>query len=91
MKKIFISSTFKDMQSKRDVLHERVLPMINEKLEELGETALGIDLRWGISTEKMSEEEAELKAFSVCFDEIDDSRPYFIAFLGERYGSIYQC
>ena len=86
MKKIFISSTFKDMQSERDVLHERVLPMINEKLKELGETALGIDLRWGISTEKMSEEEAELKAFSVCFDEIDDSRPYFIAFLGERYG-----
>ena len=86
MKKIFISSTFKDMQSERDILHEKVLPIINEKLKELGETAIGVDLRWGISTDKMSEEEAELKAFSVCFDEIDDSRPYFIAFLGERYG-----
>ena len=87
MKSVFISSTFRDMQIERDALHTRVFPLLNEHAAEYSEVFTGIDLRWGIQTSLLSEEEADKKAFLTCFDEIDSSRPYFIAFIGDRYGT----
>ena len=87
MKSVFISSTFRDMQIERDALHTRVFPLLNEQAAEYSEVFTGIDLRWGIQTSLLSEEEADKKAFLTCFDEIDSSRPYFIAFIGDRYGT----
>lgn len=86
---IFISSTFKDMQSERDLLHKYIMPKVNEKLSMINESLRAIDLRWGIFTSNLNEIEMEKKIFTTCFDEIDDSRPYFLCFLGERYG--YSC
>ena len=41
-----------------------------------------VDLRWGIT-----EEEAERgEVLPICLSEIDRARPYFVGFLGERYG-----
>jgi hypothetical protein len=41
-----------------------------------------VDLRWGIT-----EEEAQQgKVLPICLAEIDRSRPYFLGFIGERYG-----
>lgn len=74
------------MQLERDALHQTIFPALNDRRSLQEDSFLPIDLRWGISTAHLSEEEAEQKAFSVCFDEIDTSRPYFLAFLGERYG-----
>ena len=87
MKSVFISSTFRDMQIERDALHTRIFPLLNEEAAKYSEVFTGIDLRWGIQTSQLSEQEADKKAFLTCFDEIDSSRPYFIAFIGDRYGT----
>ena len=88
MRLVFISSTFKDMQSERDQLHNKVLPLIDEKLSEFGESLHFGDLRWGVNTSGYSEEESSKKVISLCLDRIDDCKPYMIVFIGERYGWI---
>ncbi|MEG2699232.1 MAG: DUF4062 domain-containing protein, partial [Ruthenibacterium sp.] len=87
MKSIFVSSTFRDFQQERDVLHDTVLPQINQLARKYGETVGLCDLRWGIDTLRDADEmESSAKVLSVCLNEIDRSRPYFLVLLGERYG-----
>ena len=50
--------------------------------EERAVVFTDVDLRWGITEEQA----AEGKVLPLCLAEIDASRPYFIAILGERYG-----
>jgi hypothetical protein len=86
IKRIFVSSTFKDMQLERDLLRDRVLPALNQFTEQYGLTVELVDLRWGVNTADMSEEESSYKVLRTCLDEIDRSRPIFVGFLGNRYG-----
>ena len=88
MRLVFISSTFKDMQSERDQMHNRVLPLVDAELEKYGENLNFADLRWGVNTKGLSEEESSRKVLSLCLDRIDDCKPYMIVFIGERYGWI---
>lgn len=83
--KIFISSTFCDMQVERDVLKNIVTPQLNAYFNKKGISISVIDLRWGINLEA-SEEDVETQILQVCMKEIDSCKPYFISFLGERYG-----
>lgn len=88
MNTIFVSSTFQDMQQERDVLQNSVLPRIKELAKQYGKSIDLCDLRWGVNTLGMSEAESSAKVLQVCFDEIDKSRPFFIAILGDVYGWI---
>ena len=88
MKKLFVSSTFKDMQLERDALKNHIIPNLNMQIREYGVKIGQTDLRWGISTTDLSAEEGEQKILNVCLDEINKSRPYMIVMLGERYGWI---
>ena len=88
MKSIFVSSTFRDMHEERDILHERVMPELNEYAAGYGESVSFCDLRWGVNTEDLESEEGSRKVLSVCLDEIDRCRPYMLVILGERYGWI---
>ena len=88
MKNIFVSSTFRDMHEERDILHERVMPELNEYAAGYGESVSFCDLRWGVNTEDLESEEGSRKVLSVCLDEIDRCRPYMLVILGERYGWI---
>ena len=88
MKRIFVSSTFRDMQAERDVLHLEVLPELNEFAAQYGQSIAISDLRWGIDTGELSEEESNRKVLSVCFEQIDECKPYMIVLLGDRYGYI---
>ncbi len=88
MKGFFISSTFKDMQAERDVLHERVFPRLRQMIKAYGEDVQEVDLRWGVDTVNMSEEESGHAVLTVCIDAIDRCEPYIIVLLGERYGWI---
>ena len=81
---IFISSTFKDMHSERDILVKKVFPELREKLLPYRIKLVDIDLRWGI-TEEQSEND---KTIDFCLESIEDCRPFFLALLGERYGWI---
>lgn len=85
---VFVSSTFKDMHYERDIIHEKVLPALNEAGLEYGQTISFCDLRWGVNTGELDSEEGSRKVLSVCLDEIERCRPYMIVILGERYGWI---
>lgn len=88
MKTFFVSSTFKDMQFERDILHKYVIPEINSRAGEYGDEVDVCDLRWGVNTESMDDESRARKVLSVCMDEIDNCAPYMIVLLGQRYGWI---
>jgi len=80
--RVFISSTFHDMQDERDILIKKIFPQLRKLCEERAVTWTEVDLRWGITTE----ESAEGKVLPLCLVEIQRCRPYFIGLLGERYG-----
>lgn len=86
--KIFLSSTFKDMDAERDLIMNRVAPMLQERLASEGITIQFIDLRWGVNTQDADEEERENTVLRECISEIRQSRPFFIGLLGDRYGWI---
>lgn len=88
MKSFFISSTFKDMQAERDILHERIFPRLRALLKSCGEEVQEVDLRWGVDTVNMTEEESGYEVLKICIDAIDRCKPYLVVLLGERYGWI---
>lgn len=85
---VFISSTFVDMHYERDMIHERVLPAINKAGEEYGQQISFCDLRWGVNTGDLDNDDGSKKILSVCMEEIERCRPYMLVILGERYGWI---
>jgi len=82
--RVFISSTFRDMQRERELLVKRVFPELRRICTQRFVTFTEVDLRWGITEEQA----AEGKVLPLCLAEIERSRPYFIGLLGERYGWI---
>ena len=80
--RVFVSSTFRDMQAERNELVLRIFPQLRKICERRGVTWGEVDLRWGITDEK----KAEGKVLPFCLAEIHKCRPYFIGLLGERYG-----
>ncbi|MBN1474489.1 MAG: tetratricopeptide repeat protein [Syntrophaceae bacterium] len=82
--RIFISSTFDDMAEERDELAKFVFPRMRKLCNERGISWASVDLRWGIPEEDVRKG----AVLSVCLDEIDRCRPYFIGILGERYGTL---
>jgi hypothetical protein len=82
--RVFVSSTFRDMQAERDELAKFIFPQLRKLCEQRGVTWGEVDLRWGITDELSSEG----KVLPICLEEINRCRPYFIGLLGERYGWI---
>lgn len=80
--RVFISSTFRDMNAERDHLNSIVFPQIEQYCKRRFLSFIPIDLRWGIP-EEYSRNGLVLSA---CMEEIDKSRPFFIGILGSRYG-----
>lgn len=80
--RLFVSSTFLDMQDERNELIKYVFPKLRQLCESRGISWTSVDLRWGISDEK----KAEGQVLSLCFAEIECCRPYFIGILADRYG-----
>src|SRR5437867_3555714 len=80
--RVFISSTFRDMHAERDHLVKVTFPALREKLLPHRVELYDIDLRWGVSEDEAGNE----KVIGLCLDQVDDCRPFFLAFLGHRYG-----
>jgi len=85
---IFISSTFKDMDAERDAIKHFVIPRLNRRYRPYCISFYAVDLRFGVNTQNLCEEDSENMVLSACFSKIDSSRPFFIGLLGERYGWI---
>jgi tetratricopeptide (TPR) repeat protein len=83
---IFISSTFADMQAERDHLKNIVFPKVEEELRKKRIRLETVDLRWGVETSSVNEDEREATILKVCLEEIERCKPFFIGLLGDRYG-----
>lgn len=75
--RVFISSTFRDMQAERDYMVRFVFPRLREQLLTRRIHLVDIDLRWGVTSEQDS--------LQVCKEIIDECRPRFLCMLGGRY------
>ena len=85
--RVFLSSTFKDMEHERNYLMSHVFPLVHLRCHERDVVFTEIDLRWGITEESAQNG----RTVQICLEEIDRCRaiglpPFFIGFLGERYG-----
>lgn len=84
--RVFISSTFKDMNNERDYLTDKIFPRIRHEAKLKGVNIKFIDLRWGIT----EDDAKQGRVVETCLREIENCRPFFIGLLGERYGWIPQ-
>ena len=82
---VFVSSTFNDMHGERDYLVKEVLPELRDWCEERKLRLVDIDLRWGVSEADATHNQ---RVVEVCLQNIDRCRPFFLCFLGQRYGWI---
>lgn len=87
--RIFVSSTFKDMDVERDALRNIVVPRLNDFFIDHRVNVQLVDLRHSVETDsKLTPEEREERVYSVCMDEIDACQPFFLGLVGHRYGWI---
>ena len=82
--KVFISSTFKDFHSERNILTQFIFPEIRSRSSQLGIDVQEIDMRWGITEEESKRQD---NAVERCLKEVEESF-IFVGMLGERYGTI---
>lgn len=80
--RLFVSSTFEDMQAERDELLLKVFARFERACRARDVQFLPIDLRWGVTQEES--ERGEI--LRICFDQVDRSRPFFLGLIGERVG-----
>lgn len=82
--RVFLSSTFADMQNERSYFNTYIQPKLSAMCEKRGVSFFSVDLRWGIT----EEEQMDGQVLPICLSEIDKCRPYFIGIIGNRYGSV---
>jgi NACHT domain- and WD repeat-containing protein len=85
--RVFVSSTFKDLEEERNVLLKEVYPDLRRFCADRGARFQPIDLRWGVSEEASLDQQA----MNICLGEIErcreiTPRPNFIVLLGNRHG-----
>ena len=87
--RIFISSTFKDMDVERDALRNIVVPRLNDFFVGQRVNVQLVDLRHSVETDsQLTHEEREKRVYNICMDEIDACQPFFLGLVGHRYGWI---
>ena len=80
--RVFISSSFEDMDDERNYLIDEIFPRIQEKARKRAVAVTALDLRWGIP------DGTDLgQTIEICMNEIDNSFPFFIGIVGGRYGT----
>lgn len=79
--RIFLSSTFSDMDDERSAL-VKLFQKLKVEANQRNVALTLLDLRWGVT----DEESRTGKVLSVCLNEIENSHPFFIGLLGSRYG-----
>ncbi|MBN1387603.1 MAG: DUF4062 domain-containing protein [Bacteroidales bacterium] len=85
--RIFISSTFTDLQEERNALQKEVFPALKKLCRDNDCQFQAIDLRWGIGEEAGIDQ----RTMEICLDELKrcqhtSPRPNFLLLLGNRYG-----
>jgi formylglycine-generating enzyme required for sulfatase activity len=74
------------MHAERDYLVKQVFPELREWCERRKLNLVDIDLRWGVKEDDTHNK----NVVEVCLKRIDDARPFFLCFLGQRRGWVPQ-
>jgi hypothetical protein len=74
------------MHAERDHLNRVVFPELRKRCHDRGVEFVGVDLRWGLTPQGTGLTGSG--ALDLCLDEIERCRPFFVCFLGDRYGWI---
>lgn len=82
--RFFISSTFSDMHSERDILINSIFPRLRNVYKKRMVNIAEVDLRWGISEEAVK----SYKLLELCLREVLRCSPFFIGIIGDKYGTI---
>ncbi|XP_054750626.2 NACHT domain- and WD repeat-containing protein 1-like isoform X1 [Lytechinus pictus] len=85
--RIFLSSTFTDMKEERNKLMQEVFPELRRYCQQRQLEFEVVDMRWGVRDSATAD---HLTSF-LCLNEIDRCKrmsqgPYFVGFLGNKYG-----
>lgn len=85
--RVFVSSTFSDMVSERQILQDRVFPRLERLCEINGAKFQAVDLRWGVNEYTQLNQ----RTMETCLNEIRrcqmvSPKPNFIILLSDRYG-----
>ncbi|KAK7159508.1 hypothetical protein R3I94_005751 [Phoxinus phoxinus] len=79
--RVFISSTFRDMHTERDVLVRSVFPELRRRAAAHYLYLQEVELRWGVTEEESN------RAVELCLSEVCRSQ-LLLGILGERYGLV---
>ncbi len=82
--RVFISSTFRDMQKERNVIVNSVFPTLRRRFRKKMIDIMEIDLRWGISEQDIK----DMLLLEICIGETLNCTPYFVGLIGDFYGTI---
>lgn len=82
MERIFVSSTFGDMQQERDSLRVNLENRLQGVALKYGQYIRFIDLRWGVDTNS-----TDKSVLDICFEEIDKAKNNFLLLVGNNYGT----
>ena len=69
--RVFVSSTFRDMQQERDYLVKHVFPELRKRCRTRQVDFVEVDLRWSVTKEQTEQGEV----LPICLAEIDHCRP----------------
>lgn len=82
--RVFISSTFSDMQNERNIIVHSVFPRLRKAFSAKLIDITEVDLRWGIP----EEDSENSRILEICIGEVLHCSPFFVGMIGDRYGSI---
>ncbi len=83
--RIFISSTFVEFNAERELIIEYVFPKLRKYFKNV---AINIKDLENMGEKMPLNDQHAAEILMQCLDHIDESRPFFICFLGERYGTV---
>ena len=72
--RVFISSTFRDMQGERNVIVNTVFPLLRREYKNRSVDIMEVDLRWGISEKDIS----NMTLLEICIGETLNCVPFFV-------------
>lgn len=82
--RVFISSTFSDMQQERNIIVHSVFPRLRKVFSSRLIDIAEVDLRWGIP----EEDSESSRILEICIGEVLHCSPFFVGMVGDRYGSL---
>eukprot|EP00755_Sulcionema_specki_P012176 Sspe_Gene.8259::Locus_2820_Transcript_2_2_Confidence_0.600_Length_6861::g.8259::m.8259/K11127/TEP1; telomerase protein component 1 len=84
--RVFISSTFLDMEAERDIISTRVFPTLRRwcAISGMRVHLIDVDMRWGIT----SHDAISGLSLELCLNEVERAKPFFVGLVGSRYGYV---